>query len=146
VGKIILANLSDEDLNKYLRNGSFEKSAPNTITDIEQLKAELLVIKREGVAFENEESRIGISGIAAGVKSNDGGTIGSVFIMGSSARLTGVELERIKPGIKACVLKISRALGTKDSGESGRNIFQNWKTIGHYHTEFKIKGYRPSLN
>jgi IclR family transcriptional regulator, KDG regulon repressor len=120
VGKIILANLSDADLDKYFYCRHLEKLTPDMMTNIEQLKAQLLTVKREGVAFENGESMVGVSGIAAGIKNSDGETIGCVFIMGPSERLTEADLSKITPSIKACAMKISRTLGPKDSKDTIR--------------------------
>jgi DNA-binding IclR family transcriptional regulator len=38
-------------------------------------------IKQEGVAFDDEEFYIGVRGIAAGVKDNDGNLVGSLGVV-----------------------------------------------------------------
>jgi IclR family transcriptional regulator, KDG regulon repressor len=111
VGKIILANMSEEDLNKYFHSGHLSRLTSKKIEDIAGIKKQLAAVKREGVAFEEEEGNPGVCGIAAGVKNNEGETIGAAFIMGHSARLTHDVLKKIVPSIQRCALKISRELG-----------------------------------
>ena len=82
LGKILLISMSGEELNKYYKSNSFEKYTPNTITDIDKLKAHLSIIKREGIAFDNEERTLGISGLAAAVRNKEGETTGAIYVIG----------------------------------------------------------------
>jgi IclR family transcriptional regulator, KDG regulon repressor len=113
VGKIILANMREEDLNKYFRKTSLSKNTRVKIPDIEQIKKQLSVVRRENLSFEEQEGRTGVSGVAAGVKNNEGDTIGAIFVVGSSIRLTRDILEKIAPSVQRCALKISVELGYK---------------------------------
>jgi IclR family transcriptional regulator, KDG regulon repressor len=110
LGKLILSSMSNKDLNKYFYNTTLEKRTSNTIIDIKQLKAQLAIIRREGIAFEYEENTLGVNGVAVGIKNGEGETIGSVFVFGSSRRLNNIKLKKIEPSIRACSLKISKTL------------------------------------
>jgi IclR family transcriptional regulator, KDG regulon repressor len=111
VGKIILANMSNDDLNRYFRRKTLSKNTSDLNIDIEQMKKQLAVVKRKGLAFEDEEHQLAVSGVAAGVKNSEGETIGAVHVMGPSVRLTHTVLERIAPSVQRCALKISIELG-----------------------------------
>ena len=111
LGKVLLANLNNEELKKYFKSKPFEKYTPNTIVDINDIKKNLSIVKREGIALDIEERNLGMSGIAAGVRNAEGETVGAIYVIGASIRLTQTVLKLITPSIKCCALKISRELG-----------------------------------
>ncbi|MFT8246193.1 IclR family transcriptional regulator [Roseomonas sp. BN140053] len=67
-GKAHLALLEDAEI-EALIGRSYPARTPRTLTRIEDLLAEVAVIRREGVAFDREEHMVGIS--AAGVALRD---------------------------------------------------------------------------
>jgi DNA-binding IclR family transcriptional regulator len=118
LGKLILSSINNKDLTRYFHNVSLEKRTPNTVVDIKQLKTQLSTIRREGIAFEYEENTIGVNGVAAGIRNGEAMTIGSIYVLGSSLRLTNDKLKKVAPSIKACSQKISNTLssaGSKDT-------------------------------
>jgi DNA-binding IclR family transcriptional regulator len=117
LGKIMLASMSDEDVRKYFLSKSPVKNTPNTITDINRMQEQLILVRKDGIAFEDEEQMIGVRGIAAGIRNREGDTIGAIFLAGSSSHMTHAMLEKIKPSVKGWALKISTELGysIKDS-------------------------------
>ncbi|OGO31511.1 MAG: hypothetical protein A2Z29_10560 [Chloroflexi bacterium RBG_16_56_11] len=110
VGKAILAELTDGELNRYVDN-HLAQYTPNTITDINDLKKHLMIVKQEGVAFDDEEYDAGIRGIAAPLKNGEGNVVGSVGILGPTVRLTRARVRECVPVIKKSALDISRELG-----------------------------------
>jgi DNA-binding IclR family transcriptional regulator len=110
LGKAILAEISEEELPRHL-NGNLTRFTHNTITDINDLKKQLMIIRREGVAIDDEEGFLGIRGIAAALKNNEGNVVGSITILGPSIRLTREKLQECIPIVKEAALNISRALG-----------------------------------
>ena len=71
-GKIILAELSENELQDYIDNKDLERYTPNTITDINILKNNLVMIKKEGVAFDDEELALGVRGVACPLRNSEG--------------------------------------------------------------------------
>jgi len=110
-GKLILACMSDDDIQKYFQNTPLRKITPNTITDVKEMKSNLRFVKREMVAFEFEECIDGVNGVAAGIGDGNGELVGAVSIQGSSSHLTRDLLLNMAPDIKNCALYISRDLG-----------------------------------
>jgi DNA-binding IclR family transcriptional regulator len=110
MGKIILAELTEEDKDKYFRVIPLTKRAPNSIIEIAQIREQLSVVKKEGVAYEEEECHLNVNGVAAAIKNSENETIGAVYIMGNSFVLTRAELRIITPSLMTCALKISREL------------------------------------
>jgi IclR family acetate operon transcriptional repressor len=111
VGKIILANMSNEDRKLYFRRISLPKNTGNMTVNINQIKKQISVVRRENLAFEEGERLPGVSGVAAGVRNSEGETIGAIFIIGPSNRLTPAVLERIAINILRGAVKISSELG-----------------------------------
>jgi IclR family transcriptional regulator, KDG regulon repressor len=111
LGKAILANLPEKDLEEYYKNTTVSQYTPNTITDLNDLKQHLLIVKREGVAFNDEEQHLGIRSVASAVKNHNGEVVGAVNVVGPSVRLTRTGMREIAPAVKSCASGISEALG-----------------------------------
>ena len=114
-GKMILANMTKDNQSKFLSDNHLKAFTANSITDLKDLMKHLAIIKREGVALEYDEYAIGISGIAAPIKDISGVTIGSIGVVGPSARLTRTKFKKMIPEIKKCALEISEELGFRDA-------------------------------
>ena len=110
LGKAILAEISEEELDRLLA-GDLTRYTHNTITDVNDLKKQLMMIRQEGVAIDDEEGFLGIRGIAATLRNNEGNVVGAITILGPSIRLTREKLRECVPIVKENALKISRALG-----------------------------------
>jgi DNA-binding IclR family transcriptional regulator len=113
VGKIALANLSQEDFKRYFKREELSKSTYKTIIDIDKMKKDLATVKLDGVAFEEGERILHMSGIAAGIKNSYGETIGAVFLLADSKRFTHEVLCKLVNSLKIGAENISRELGYK---------------------------------
>jgi IclR family transcriptional regulator, KDG regulon repressor len=109
LGKAILAELPDEDLQHYCKD-ELERRTPNTLTEFNDLKLNLLMAKQEGVLIDDEEFAIGVRGLGAAIKESDGKVVGSIGIMGPSVRLTRERIREYIPMVKACADGISEEL------------------------------------
>jgi IclR family KDG regulon transcriptional repressor len=110
VGKAAIAELPDDELKMYVGN-SLRRFTTNTITDINDLKKHLMIIREEGVAFDDEEYDLGIRSVGAALKNGEGEVVGAISILGPSVRLTHAKLQEYVPIVKKCALEISRELG-----------------------------------
>lgn len=111
VGKVFLAYMGDEELEKALNSNGLLPHTPKTVTDIKRLKRELEKVKQEGIAIDDEEMEIGVKCIASPVKNSTGGVIAALSVSGPSARLSNKRINDIEPLVKSCSLEISRAMG-----------------------------------
>jgi DNA-binding IclR family transcriptional regulator len=110
LGKAIMAEMPEEELNQRFSN-NFKQYTQNTITDINDLKKHLMIVRQEGAAIDDEEGFVGVRGIAATLKNNEGAVIGALNILGPSIRLTRERIRECVPIVKEYALKISKALG-----------------------------------
>nr|WP_241471301.1 IclR family transcriptional regulator [Natrinema salifodinae] len=91
-GKSILAHYPRERVDDIFDRWELPSLTENTITDREELYAELEEVRERGVAFNREEHVDGINGAAVPVK-RDGAVLGALAVAGPSNRLTGERLE-----------------------------------------------------
>jgi len=112
-GKIILASLKAADFQKYARGSHLEAYTSHSIRDIPELRKQLVVIRREGVAFDDEEFAIGVRGVSSGLRDNQGNIIGAIGAIGPGVRLSEARIREMVPDIKNWALKISGELGFK---------------------------------
>jgi len=110
LGKAILAEIPEEELDRLLPD-DLTRYTHNTITDMNDLKKQLMMIRQEGVAIDDEEGFLGIRGIAATLRNNEGNVVGAITILGPSIRLTREKVRECVPIVKDTAHKISRALG-----------------------------------
>lgn len=92
-GKAILANLPEERIEDVIATYNLPQLTPNTITDREELLAELAEIRDRGVAINDEEQTIGLRAIGAPIIMNSGDVLGSISICGTTRRMS---MERMR--------------------------------------------------
>jgi IclR family acetate operon transcriptional repressor len=114
VGKVLIANLPGEEIEKIITSRGLPKRTKNTITNRDQLREHLAMVKVRGYAVDNEENEKGVRCVAAAIKNEKGQVIAAMSISGPTARIT---LEYIHAALKDEVCKtalnISRQLGFK---------------------------------
>lgn len=110
-GKAILASMTESEFKAYCRNVPMKAYTPNTIMDINELKNQLSLIRQEGIAYNFEEDQIGVNTVASVVKNGEGNVIGTVAVLGPSARLARARMRQFAPEIRGVAGEISRTLG-----------------------------------
>lgn len=85
IGKVLLAR-ADAELVRDVLTGRLERRTPRTITAPGLLKRQLDHVLEEGVAYEHEESTIGLVCVAAAVLDQDDRPIAAISIAGPAAR------------------------------------------------------------
>ncbi|MFY9357174.1 MAG: IclR family transcriptional regulator [Defluviitoga tunisiensis] len=113
-GKAILANLSEQELDEYLKTVKLEKRGKNTVTDPLKLKKQLNEIKKIGYAIDNEENENGIFCIGAPIFNYDNQVIAAVSISMSTSQAKETNVEKYANYVMDCTKKISRLLGFKN--------------------------------
>lgn len=109
VGKAILAFSPPETIRAVLEHG-LPRVSERSITAPGLLARELARIRREGVAFDREESGPGIVCAASPVLAPDGSALGALSVSGWSSRM---RLRRVAPAVHTAALALSRALGAQ---------------------------------
>jgi IclR family transcriptional regulator, KDG regulon repressor len=111
VGKAILSQLSEEEVDRILSSVSMEAFTEFTITNIEELKRLLPSIKEQGYAFDDEEIELGLKCIAAPIFNHQGKAIASISCAAPKIRLGEERVPKVIEGIKNAAAEISTQLG-----------------------------------
>ncbi|WP_158839953.1 IclR family transcriptional regulator [Saccharothrix deserti] len=97
VGKVLLAY--DPDAAADALSTSLRAFTANTITDPVALAAELDAIRRDGIAFDDEESQVGLSCVAVPVMGPGGKPVAAFSVAGATGRIDtrrqGAHLRRV---------------------------------------------------
>jgi IclR family KDG regulon transcriptional repressor len=109
-GKILMASLPDTERKAYYERNTLQAYTKNTITDISHLEKELGTVKMEGVAFDNEEYRMGIWAAAAPVYNSHDQVIAAAGILVLRSHIQGDNTTRYAIAIKNCAGEISRVV------------------------------------
>jgi len=78
-GKAMLSTLTEAELNKRMGRKALEKHTPSTITNIDDLAAELVKVRKTHIAFDLEEHFEGVSAIGTSIQ-EPGGTLYALSI------------------------------------------------------------------
>ncbi|MFB6269824.1 MAG: IclR family transcriptional regulator [Halobacterium sp.] len=96
-GKVVLAHMDAERRERVLERHGLPDQAPDSITDRDELAAELADIRERGVGFNRQESIRGVNAVAAPVLDVDGRPLGSISVAGPASRLKDEYLEEELP-------------------------------------------------
>ena len=110
-GKILLANLTEPQMNDFLKHRKLVPLTKNTIRSLEQLRKVLTQIHVQGYGIDDEEFSEGIRCIAAPIKNSRGKVIAAISIAGPSIRMTHEKLAQLKEPILNTAKEVSKKLG-----------------------------------
>ncbi|RDI70150.1 IclR family transcriptional regulator [Halopelagius longus] len=113
-GKSLLASLSEDRLTEILDRSDLTARTQATITDRDELEAELRRIRDNGFSFCRGEQFEGIVGVAAAVPNAGGDRTAAVGVCGPADRLNGRYLEE---DITGQVLSTTKSIQVDLTGE-----------------------------
>ena len=87
LGKVLLAHLDEEKMLPILYGLNLKKIAKNTITNHDLLRKEIMKIRQQGFAIDNEENESGLMCLAVPVFNNEGVNYGAISISGPISRI-----------------------------------------------------------
>lgn len=112
VGKVFLAQLSDSELDTLIKEKGLTKRTQNTITDPEELKQHLKVIRQKGYAVDDEENEKCIRCVGAPIFNQRGQVIAAISISGPTIRITQKIIQQtLRKAVIRTALDISREMG-----------------------------------
>ncbi len=109
-GKIHLAFLREEELDKLYSKAKLISFTPKTLSSLDALKKELEEIRETGFAIDNEEYDIGVRCVAAPIRDYTRRVVGAVSLSGPSMRFTD---ERIANELVPIVVREGEDLSTR---------------------------------
>ena len=89
-GKIFLAHMGEAELESYL-NGPLASYTANTMTDANQLRAEVAMVRERGYATNWEEEEQGVNAIAVPLRRGQNEVVAAIGVVGPSYRFTSAK-------------------------------------------------------
>ncbi len=86
MGRALLANLSDDEINAYLDRTELTRFTHKTIVDRAALKRILKRARRENFAFVSEEMEHGLSAVAVPIRNAGGRVVAAIYVSMEGAR------------------------------------------------------------
>lgn len=103
-GKAILAKLSRSRVIEILDRHGLPRATDNTITDREELFAELDEIREQGISYSYGESTKGLYAVAVPMSAPNGSVLGACVVSGPSHRMRGEPMEKEIPNLLLSVV------------------------------------------
>ncbi len=110
VGKVLLADLSRDEIEKLLEHGLPAKT-PNTIITIDELFDCLERVRSGGYAVDNEELEIGLKCLGSPIFNYRGEVVGAISLSTSPTRMNDEVMGNLINSVKGFAGKISSRLG-----------------------------------
>ena len=112
VGKALLAQLAEDELDALIQEMPLVQKTENTITDPLQLKEHLRMVRARGYAVDDEESERGIRCVAAPIRDKRGRTVAAMSVSGPAIRISRQRiLDSLKDEVVKAALEISQKIG-----------------------------------
>lgn len=109
-GKVLLAFNGEEIVEEVIQNG-LKKYAKNTITDPDQLRKELKMIRKQGYATSSEEITEGTRSVAAPIRDWKGKVVSALTVVGPIQRMQDYKIPTIIRVVKEAAKEASERLG-----------------------------------
>ena len=95
VGKAILATLPGDELEDIWTHSNVQKLTDKTITDLEELRSQLVEVRANGYAIDDEENELGVRCVAVAIPGADGRAESAFSISGLAPYMTPERIRRI---------------------------------------------------
>jgi IclR family acetate operon transcriptional repressor len=111
LGKVLLAAMPPAQFERYLAAAVLKGWTPKTITDPEQLRAEIERVRRTGVGYDDAEFDNEVRCVAAPVQDFSGQVIAAIGISGPIWRMSLPRLEEMAQHVRRIAGDLSHDLG-----------------------------------
>src|SRR4029077_13350105 len=111
LGKVILAALRPDQLERFLARLELKPSTDRSITEIPTLLREIEEVRRAGMAFDDGEFNPEVRCVAVPVRDFTGQTIGALGISGPIWRLSIQTLQERAEPVREAAMELSRNIG-----------------------------------
>jgi IclR family transcriptional regulator, KDG regulon repressor len=115
LGKVMLASLSEDQLERFLERIELKPWTEKSITDIPTLVREVAKVRRTGVAYDEGEFNLEVRCIAVPVKDFTGQIVGALGISGPIWRQSNPVQQRKAKILQAAACRLSAAFGTPNT-------------------------------
>lgn len=111
LGKALLSDYTDEQLDEYVKSTRLEAKTRRTITSAELLRMHMQEVRQQGYAMDDEESVVGVRCIAVPIRNARGQIAAAVSISGAAFEFTEDVLPGYIDAVRTAAAEISTRLG-----------------------------------
>jgi IclR family transcriptional regulator, pca regulon regulatory protein len=113
MGRVLLAGLSEAELESYVAGVRMERITPRTIASEPALKAELAKVRTQGFAVVDQELEEGLRAVAAPIRDRSGAVVAALNVSTHASRTSLENMRRqFLPPLLAAAARISADLPT----------------------------------
>ncbi|AQZ53887.1 IclR family transcriptional regulator domain-containing protein [Martelella mediterranea] len=111
LGRVLLAGLSDEALEHYLKTARLEALTSKTVTDPDVLREKIMAVRADGYATTVDQLDYGITALAVPIRNFEGRTIAALNTSGYTGMVTPESMiaERL-PALREAASHIAHAM------------------------------------
>ncbi|WP_406636529.1 IclR family transcriptional regulator [Amycolatopsis sp. WGS_07] len=106
-GKTLLAFMPETERERLLKDLPLAPTTPNTITDLDTLRAELTRIAEAGVAYSHGERAVGAVGVTAPITDANGFALAALSVIGPEGRLGEEKIAEVERQVREVAARIS---------------------------------------
>jgi DNA-binding IclR family transcriptional regulator len=115
LGKVLLAQMTEEQLRRFVDTSPLTPSTPKSITDPQTLFEEVRTARNVGLGYDDGEYNAEVRCVAAPIFDFRGQTAGAIGISGPVWRITLQRLQQLAEKVRASASEISQELGYTQS-------------------------------
>jgi IclR family KDG regulon transcriptional repressor len=123
VGKVLLASLSDVELERLYAEYDFPIRTANSINNLADLKAHIQSARTQGIAFDYEEFAPGVNCVAAPIYDHTHLLVAAMSIGVPTHRLANNRLDELALRVQQVARQLSRTLGWR---EENSDVISGW--------------------
>lgn len=120
-GKVLLAFLPPDELERRLATLELVQKTPYTIADPQRLRAELASVRKRGYAVNVNESELGIASVAAPILDRSATVVAAISTAGPVTRFEGPAMRRFAEMTVDAAKAISERLGFRPTAGGQRS-------------------------
>ena len=109
MGRVLLAGMSEDELDRYLAEATFEPFTSHTVTDPGRLREIIHEVARQGYAIVDQELEEGLRALAAPIRDSSGTVAAAINV---SAHASRVSAEAMRAELLPGLLKTARQIET----------------------------------
>ena len=111
MGRVLLAGLTADELDKYLAEATFEAFTAQTVTDPDELRSIVREVGRQGYAIVDQELEEGLRAIAAPIRDSSGTVTAAINVSAHASRYgTADMITRLVPALLETAAQIEADL------------------------------------
>jgi DNA-binding IclR family transcriptional regulator len=113
LGKVLLAELDDDELADLVRRRALEPRTRRTIVSLDDLRQHLALVREQGFAIDDEESAVGLRCVAAAVRDHQNRAVAAVSVSGPTFEVRDELLPDYVEAVVGAAHEISDRLGNR---------------------------------